>query len=197
MREETASIEGLPLLAPSSAGWAEAASVDIDALLIDHAHCEMKAAATGFRLLGSYPERVELVEAMLNLVREEMRHFERVRALILDRGLSLGKALPDRYVKRLIAAVGGGKLADKLIICAFVEARSCERFRLLAGLGDQLPDGLAAFYAELATAEARHHEVFLDLAALYAEGPIAERVREVGAAEAALIRALPAASAIH
>lgn len=196
----THSIEGLPLLVATPASWAQVAAEDIDALLADHAHCEMKAAATGFRLLGSYPDRDALVDAMSALVREELRHFERVRALLLDRGLKLGKPRPDRYVKRLLSeshrgATPGLQLIEKLIVCAFVEARSCERFRVLART--ELPDNLAEFYAELALAEDRHHETFLDLARLYAEEDIEERIERVSKIEAEIIQSLPPLSAIH
>lgn len=194
------SIEGLPLLVPTPDSWAKTAIQDIDELLADHAHCEMKAAATGFRLLGSYPDRDALVEAMSSLVREEMRHFERVRELLIERGLKLGKPRPDRYVKRLLSESHRGsnpglQLIEKLIVCAFVEARSCERFRVLARAN--LPDGLAEFYAELALAEDRHHETFLELARLYAEDDIEPRIARVSEIEATIIQSLPALSAIH
>ncbi|MDF1663002.1 MAG: tRNA-(ms[2]io[6]A)-hydroxylase [Planctomycetota bacterium] len=194
------SIEGLPLLVATPDSWAEAAIEDIGELLADHAHCEMKAAATGFRLLGSYPDRDDLVEAMASLVREEMRHFERVRELLLERGLKLGKPRPDRYVKRLLSESHRGsnpglQLIEKLIVCAFVEARSCERFRVLARA--KLPESLAQFYAELALAEDRHHETFLDLARLYSEDDIEERIARVSKIEADIIQSLPPLSAIH
>ena len=199
-----ASTAGLPLAQPSPEGWAASAARDIDALLIDHAHCEMKAAATGFRLLGSYPERADLVDAMLALVREEMRHFERVKAMIDARGLRFGKARPDRYVKALLAAFNGSSmtgeaLIDRLIVCAFVEARSCERFRLLAK-EPTVPQELRDFYAELACAEARHHETFIELArdaTTESAEAFAARIHAIAEAEAGIIAALPAESAIH
>lgn len=197
-------IEGLPLLTPSPENWAEEAVKDIDELLADHAHCEMKAAATGFRLVGSYPERGELVDAMLILIREEMRHFERVRERLEARGGKLGKSRPDRYVGRLRkdshrGASPGQNLVDKLILCAFVEARSCERFRLLALEQQRLPGDLADFYKELALAEARHHETFLNLAQLYSEVPgrYEQRLRDIAEVESKIIASLPALSAIH
>jgi tRNA 2-(methylsulfanyl)-N6-isopentenyladenosine37 hydroxylase len=194
------STAGLPLAVATPGSWAEAATRDFNALLRDHAHCEMKAAATGFRLLGSYPDRDELVEAMSSLVREEMRHFERVRAFLLERGVRLGKARPDRYVNRLRRETHKGsspgiQLIEKLIMCAFVEARSCERFRVLARA--DLPGDLLEFYSELALAEDRHHETFLELARLYSEAPIDDRIKEVSLIEAAIIESLPAQSAIH
>jgi tRNA 2-(methylsulfanyl)-N6-isopentenyladenosine37 hydroxylase len=195
------SIEGLPLKSATPDDWAKVAASDLLSLLQDHAHCEMKAAATGFRLLGSYPDRDALVDAMSALVREEMRHFERVRDMLIERGGRLGKSRPDRYVKRLRTATHKGanpgiQLIDKLIICAFVEARSCERFRVLAR-AESLPKDLREFYVELALAEDRHHETFLDLARLYSDSPLNQRIEEVSVLESEIINSLPHLCAIH
>ena len=189
------SIEGLPLAAPSPSGWVDAACSDLDALLIDHAYCELKAASTALSLVVRFGSRPALVEAMADLAREEMKHFDRVHELIRARGLALTPIRGDRYVKQLIA-LGDASLQDSLIRSAFIEARSCERFRLLADA--PVPADLREFYAELARAEARHHELFLDLASAEAgEGQVRKRVTEFARREAEIVAGLPLEARIH
>lgn len=194
-------LEGLPLDAPTPAGWVAIATSDIDALLADHAHCELKAASTAMSLAGRFADRTALVDDMAALAHEEMRHFERVHALVRERGRTLPKVGSDRYVKRLKALrlpkrPGTSALLDALVLCGFVEARSCERFRLLA-LGP-LPEPLRVFYAELASAESRHHEIFFRHGEAEAGEEIARaRIREVAALEAVIIRELSLEPRIH
>lgn len=188
-------IEGLPLAAPSPAGWVEAACADLDALLVDHAYCELKAASTALSLVVRFAERPALTEAMADLAREEMKHFDRVHALVRSRGRTLTRIQGDRYVKRL-RALCDASLLDSLVQSAFIEARSCERFRLLAEA--PLPDDLRAFYGELARAEERHHELFLGLAAEeLGEDRVRARVAELGPREAEIIAELPLEPRIH
>jgi tRNA 2-(methylsulfanyl)-N6-isopentenyladenosine37 hydroxylase len=197
------SIAGLPLLAPTSPAWIAAATGDLTALLIDHAHCELKAAANAMALAGRHAERTALVRDLTALAREELRHFDQAHARVRARGAALTPPQPDLYVKRLQGFVRGeGKdtrtaacFAD-LVICGFIEARSCERFRLLAG-ADSLPAALRDFYAELAQAEARHHELFFGHA-LEAGGPTAEaRIHKTAAVEAEIVVGLPLGPRIH
>jgi tRNA 2-(methylsulfanyl)-N6-isopentenyladenosine37 hydroxylase len=196
-------LQGLPLAAPSPAGWAEAATRDIDALLADHAHCELKAASTALSLAGRFGEHSRLVEDLTALAHEELRHFQRVHDLLRERGKALPKVGPDRYVQMIKSSPpprrpGTSALVDALIVCGFVEARSCERFRLLARLGSALPDPLPAFYAELSTAEARHHELFFGHALRAADPEVVRaRIREFAAIEADIVRSLPAGPHIH
>lgn len=188
-------ISGLPLAAPSPPGWVQAACSDLGGLLVDHAYCELKAASTALSLVVRFGGRPAVVEAMADLAREEMKHFDRVHALVRERGGTLTPIRGDRYVKRLIA-LGDASLLDSLVRSAFIEARSCERFRLLAEA--PLPAPLREFYAELARAEGRHHELFLKLAADEAgEDRVRARVAEVAPREAAIVAELPLEARIH
>jgi tRNA-(ms[2]io[6]A)-hydroxylase len=197
-------IAGLPLAAPSPAGWVRAATGDLIALLIDHAHCELKAAANAMALAGRHPDRSALVKDLTALAREELRHFEQAHAQVRARGHALTRPQTDHYVKELQGWVrragsraASAALLDELLVCGFIEARSCERFRLLAA-ALQLPADLQTFYGELAAAEARHHEIFFHHATELA-GPAATgaRIAEVAAAEAAIVARLPAGPRIH
>jgi len=195
------SLEGLPLLAATGPAWAEAVARDVDHVLADHAHCELKAASTALSLVGRYSDDDLLAQDMLALAREEMRHFASVRERLLERGARLPPVGPDRYVKELRRRAQRGLRPgevglDALLICAFVEARSCERFRILAAA---LPDpGLRAFYSELASAEARHHELFTGHAARRAGSEATSaRTKEIAAIEAELVSSLPIAPRIH
>lgn len=200
-------LEGLPLIRPSPPGWLAAATGDLDALLADHAHCELKAAATALALAGRYPERTDLVSDMTALAREEIRHFERVHALIRRRGRVLPRIRGDRYVRELKRHVSPGpldltrgRLLDELVVAAFIEARSCERFRLLASAlkGDGSRSELAELYRDLATAQARHHELFLRHAAAEAGAEAADRrTREIAALEARVVAELKPEARIH
>ena len=188
-------IEGLPLAGASPPGWVEAACSDLDALLVDHAYCELKAASTALSLVVRFGGRPAVAEAMADLAREEMKHFDRVHELLRERGKTLTPIRGDRYVKQLIA-LGDASLMDSLVRSAFIEARSCERFRLLAEA--PLPADLRDFYAELARAEDRHHELFLELAsAEVGEERVRSRVAELAPREAEIIRELPLEPRIH
>jgi len=189
------SISGLPLAEASPPGWAEAACADLDALLADHAYCELKAASTALSLIVRFAERPGLADAMTDLAREEMKHFDRVHALVKERGRSLPAIHGDAYAKRL-RELGGPSLLDALVAGAFIEARSCERFRLLADA--PVPEPLKDFYHELAVAEERHHELFLSLAAEeVGEDRVRRRVAEVAPREARIVRELPLGPRIH
>ncbi len=188
-------LEGLPLLLGTPRAWCRAALENLDALLVDHAHCEEKAASQALALIGRFPAHPGLARGMIALAHEEMRHFRQVLDRIEARGGVLTRPLPDTYVHDLrqwgFRHRGGiGPLGDLLLVSAFVEARSCERFRLLArSLAD--PDReLSLFYARLADAEARHWELFRDLA-YGAEAPAAvdRRLASMAEAEAAIVAA--------
>ena len=194
-------LEGLPLSAPTSPRWIEVAGADLDALLIDHAHCELKAAANAMSMAGRYADETELVGDLTVLAREELRHFALVHAQVRARGLRLTRPGPDRYVRRLARQIRHGVprpigLLDQLLVCGFVEARSCERFRLLARA--PLAGDLRAFYRELAGAESRHFELFFRHAAAVAGREVTDaRVRELKELEAALVRELPIEPRMH
>jgi tRNA-(ms[2]io[6]A)-hydroxylase len=201
---DTTAIAGLPLAIPSPPDWITAATGDLGALLTDHAHCELKAASNAMALAGRHPERTALVQDLTALAREELRHFDQAHAQLRARGLALTRPQPDRYVNELHDFVRRarspgalGPLLDELVLCGFIEARSCERFRLLASAA-QLPPDLRTFYTELAAAEARHHELFFRHATQIA-GPAvaAARIAEVAAAEAEIVARLPFGPRIH
>jgi tRNA-(ms[2]io[6]A)-hydroxylase len=200
-------LEGLPLRYATPAAWGTVATSDLDALLIDHAWCEYKAATAGLGMIARFPEHPALVLPMLALAKEEMAHFRQCIDRVRDRGRELGVPAGDRYVRALRARCsaegrGLGGLGDSLIVNAFVEARSCERFRLLARAlaGRTGPDGeLGEFYAVLAEAEARHWETFRDLAIelLGDEKRVLRRIGEVAAMEAEIVTGLPHAPRMH
>jgi len=194
-------LAGLPLTQATAPSWITVATADVDALLIDHAHCELKAAANARAMAGRYAERTALVHDLTALAREELRHFDQVHSLVRERGRTLTRPEPDHYVKRLEERTRRGgaaaaALLDQLLRCGFIEARSCERFRLLAGAA--LPPPLGDFYAELALAEARHHILFFDHARRAAGEQVADtRIAEIAAVEAEIVRTQPLASRIH
>jgi tRNA-(ms[2]io[6]A)-hydroxylase len=150
--------------------WVNIAEKSIHEILMDHAYCEQKAASTGISLIVMYPDRKRLVEEITPLVAEEWTHFRMVLKKLEERGLSLGERRNDEYVHELqkIIHKGGSKetqMMERLLIAGLIEARSCERFRLLS-LHIQ-DDDLKQFYHELMVSEAGHYRLFLDLACEY------------------------------
>lgn len=157
--------------APTPTGWAVAAAGALPELLVDHANCEKKAAATALALMTRYADRPTLAAKMSRLAREELRHFEQVQKILVARGLARRRVGASRYAAGLRAAVARSepaRLVDLLLVGAFIEARSCERFALLAPL---LEPPLRAFYEGLLASEARHFEEYLRLADRY-RGPL-------------------------
>lgn len=151
--------------------WVNIAEKSIDEILTDHAYCEQKAASTCISLIIQFPDRKELVEEITPIVAEEWGHFRKVLKELKSRGYDFGRNRTDNYVTELMKFQRkGGKeedrLMDKLLISAMIEARSCERFRLLS-LHISDPD-LKQFYHEFMVSEAGHYRTFLDLAKLYA-----------------------------
>ncbi|MBK7398048.1 MAG: tRNA-(ms[2]io[6]A)-hydroxylase [Myxococcales bacterium] len=172
----------LGLASPTDDAWVEAALADIPRLLSDHAHCEMKAATNALSLAVRYCDRPALVQALAAIAEEETSHFRRVHAMLVERGLPLGTPPVDPYAAELrrSAEVGRGPsaLVDRLLVAALIEARSCERFRLLA---DRCTDPEPrALWRELLASEAGHYRTFLDLAIAEGErdGATADEVRE-------------------
>lgn len=162
----------LGLKLPSDPRWVNIAEKNLNEILSDHAFCEQKAASTAISLIVSFPEYTELVQEMISLVEEEMSHFKMVHDLILERGYSLGRDRKDKYVSKLLRFFpkGGSRntqLVHRLLLAALIEARSCERFRLLS---EKLEDKkLANFYKKLMISEANHYTLFLSLARKYGE----------------------------
>ena len=157
----------LGLKLPTDPRWATAAQHHLEDLLTDHAYCEQKAASTAISLLITYPEQTELVREMAALAREEMSHFELVHQLIVKRGFVLGRERKDEYVAALQQYFPKTKdrnlrLIHRLLVAALIEARSCERFRVIS---ETLQDEeLARFYRGLMASEAGHYTLFLRLA---------------------------------
>jgi tRNA 2-(methylsulfanyl)-N6-isopentenyladenosine37 hydroxylase len=182
----------LGLQLPSDPRWVNIAQMNIDEILIDHAYCEQKAASSGISLIVQYPERKELVECMVPLVAEEWSHFERVMEQLNKRGVALGKKRKDHYVIKLneVLKTGGSRdqqLVEKLLINALIEARSCERFKILSQEIED--DELKKFYYELMISEAGHYKSFISLAKMYMpEDYVTQRWSEFLKAEAEIIR---------
>ena len=177
------------LACPTPARWVEGALAQLPLLLQDHANCEKKAAGTAMNLLFRYNDKPELQTLLAQLAREELLHYEQVMEIMQARGIGYRPVSAGRYVEglRRHARHGEpGRQVDILVIGAFVEARSCERF---AALAPHLDDGLKRFYTFLLRSEARHFEYYLELAGRYSPEPIAARVALFRAAERELIEA--------
>jgi len=160
----------LHLQLPTDPRWVDLATISLEEILTDHAYCEQKAATSCISLIQTYPERVKLVEELSPIVTEEWGHFRQVLQEINKRGLKLGKQRKDIYVNHLLDfQVKGGsaenRLMDKLLFCALIEARSCERFkRLSEGLDDAY---MRTFYRKFMESEAGHYTLFITLAETY------------------------------
>ena len=189
----------LNLHAPTSPRWLAQIADHLDELLIDHAHCEKKAAGVAMNLLFAYVDQTELVRAMSGIVQEELSHFHLVLDLLERRGIRFRKIPPSRYGQRLHALANKlepMRAVDRLLIAALIEARSCERFALLR---DHLADTeLAAFFGSLFESEARHHSTYLRLAKLFApEETVTHRLRELAVEEARVIEEGDALPRVH
>jgi tRNA-(ms[2]io[6]A)-hydroxylase len=167
--------------------WVEAALENQQILLIDHANCEKKAAATAMNLMYRYVDRAQLLQKMSQLAREELLHFEQVVKIMEEKGVKYEHIGASRYASSLrqgIRTHEPARLVDTLIVGAFVEARSCERF---AKLAPKLDADLQNFYLSLLRSEARHFEDYLYLATLYADEDVSKRVVFFAEREAELI----------
>jgi len=179
-----------PLLVATPPEWVEMACNRWRELLVDHANCEKKAASTALSLLFTYPEDVTLTSQLSRLAREELRHFEQVQRLMVALDVSFMRLSPSRYadgLRRAVRLEEPGRRIDLLICSALIEARSCERFRVLA---PRLPEPLSGFYRTLSESEARHYRLYLELAetAARASGEaLAPRVERLVQLEAELI----------
>lgn len=160
----------LGLKLPTDPRWVDIAAISLEDILTDHAFCEQKAATQFISLIQRYPHKTELVESLAPVVTEEWGHFRMVLAEMKKRNMTLGKQRKDEYVNQLLHhepknISGEDRLLHKLIICALIEARSCERFRLLSmHLEDE---SLRNFYYKFMVSEAGHYRMFLDLAKVY------------------------------
>ncbi|CAM5179444.1 tRNA-(Ms[2]io[6]A)-hydroxylase OS=Castellaniella defragrans OX=75697 GN=HNR28_001841 PE=4 SV=1 [Castellaniella defragrans] len=186
----------LPCRTPSA--WVRAALRRQDVLLLDHRHCELKAAATAMSLIARYGDRVDLCLALSRLAREELVHHEQVLKLIRARGIAPRPLSPSRYAAGLRALVRThepARLVDLLVVGAFIEARSCERF---AALVPHLDETLAAFYAGLLQSEGRHFQGYLRFARQFGQvDDVARSIARVREAERVLIESPDAEFRFH
>jgi tRNA-(ms[2]io[6]A)-hydroxylase len=192
----------LKLQLPTDPLWVKnVVESNIEELLTDHAYCEQKAATNAITLIVQNPNLSDVVQEMIALAQEEMEHFKRVHAILLQRGFTLGKERKDNYVNELrkFIIVGGGReaqLIDRLLFSAMIEARSCERFKVLS---ENINDtALAEFYYELMVSEATHYAMFIRLAKKHAvEIDVEKRWKEFLDFEAQVIQNYGKGETIH
>jgi tRNA 2-(methylsulfanyl)-N6-isopentenyladenosine37 hydroxylase len=192
--KELYTVRMLGLQLPTDPRWVDLAEKDLEEILTDHAYCEQKAATFCISLIQQYPDKIEMVRALAPIVTEEWGHFRMVLAEMEKRGLTLGRQRKDEYVNELLKfqKKGGNRedsLLEKLLTCALIEARSCERFRLLSlHIGD---NRLQEFYHKFMVSEAGHYRLFIDLAKLYNnEEKVKTRWKEYLAREAEIMEQL-------
>lgn len=176
----------LHLAADTPEAWVHAVNADVDTLLLDHAHCEKKAASTAMNLIFRYGDKPELLRALTAIAKEELEHFELLMDVLERRGKTVERLSPSPYAGRLLTAARKTepeRLVDTLLCCALIEARSCERMkRLSEGLDD--PD-LRELYRGLLASEARHFQVYVDLARkLVPTEDVTTRLKELAVHEA-------------
>ena len=180
----------LNLATDTGPAWLESALGALEEVILDHAHCEKKAAGSAVQLLFRYPQHRFLMEPLSRMAREELAHFEEVLRLMETRGIAFERQRPSRYAGRLHRAIRGGEphqLLDTLLCSALIEARSCERFQLLAGAVNAAE--LASLYRGLLAAESRHHGMFIELARqLASESELRDRLAELAGIEAEILK---------
>lgn len=179
----------LNLLSSSQDRWLAQVRQNLDQVLIDHAHCEKKAAGTAMNLIFHYVENEELCREMTAIVSEELEHFHMVLAVLKSRGIKFRRLTPSSYgsqLHELIRKHEPQRAIDRLLVAGLIEARSCERFGILR---DHLPDAeLASFYGGLFESEARHHATYVRLARMYGEADeVSTRLAELSQAETKII----------
>ncbi len=191
----------LGLKLPTDPRWVNIVEKNIEEILTDHAFCEQKATSTAISLIVSFPEYTELVQEMTALVKEEMSHFKMVHDIIIKRGWILGRNRKDDYVLQLIKFFpkGGSRtthLVHRLLYAALIEARSCERFRLLS---EELKDKeLAQFYKSLMVSEANHYTMFLGFARQYGDRKeVDKKWEELLVFEAEIMKGLGTSETVH
>lgn len=191
----------LGLKLPTDPRWVNIVEKNIEDILTDHAYCEQKAASTAISLIVSFPEYSELVNEMISLVKEEISHFKMVHDKISENGWTLGRDRKDDYVIQLLTFFpkGGSRttqLVHRLLYAALIEARSCERFRLLS---EELQDKeLAEFYRKLMVSEANHYTMFLGYARKYGNRKeVDEKWQNLLDFEADIMKNLSTSKTIH
>ena len=181
----------LSLQSATAERWFAQVDNHLDQILIDHAHCEKKAAGTAMNLIFAYVDREELTREMVTIVNEELEHFEMVLDLLKRRNISFCRLKPSNYGRQLndlVRKLEPQRAIDRLLIAGLIEARSCERFDLLRKHLETSDTELAEFYGSLFESEARHHSTYVRLAKLFGtETVVHERLEELSALEAEII----------
>lgn len=181
----------LNLASTSKTRWLEQVDQSLEDVLIDHAHCEHKAAATAMSLMGSYIDNQELCEEMTRIVEEELEHFHMVLKLLASRSITFVRQQPGHYgkaLKQLVRPNEPERAVDRLLVAGLIEARSCERFSLLAEHIQERDEELAEFYSSLFESEARHHTTYVKLAKQFATSDdVHARLKELAKLEAEII----------
>lgn len=198
----------LCLTQPTDPRWADVALANLSLLLQDHAHCEMKAASNALSLAARFPEYADVARELALIAEEELRHFRAVLDELTRRGLTLGKPETDVYAAELRKLTRVGRygapedpLVDRLLVAAIIEARSCERFKLITEALRVRQDepALLAFYEDLFASEARHYRTFVDLAESVKrdEAVVRQRLEGMARAEGELVRRLGIGPTMH
>ncbi len=179
--------------------WTECVLADFNKFLLDHAAAEKKASSMAMTMVAHYPDRTELVRAMVDLALEELTHFRAVVKLLMERNLIMGADEKDPYVNAVRKLMRQGRdayLLDRLLIAGIIEARGAERFGLVAAALED--ESLKRFYVSITRSEQNHHQLFIDLAKLYfPEDTIAPRLEELLESEADIVANLPIRAALH
>jgi tRNA-(ms[2]io[6]A)-hydroxylase len=190
----------LCLQSESNPEWVKVASRHLENILIDHAHCEKKAAANGMSMIARYPDKDKLVREMIALIMEETEHFKFIFEELQKRGISLTRDKGDYYAQQLTQHIRKNepeRFLDFLLVDALIEARSCERFSLLSKCEDIAPD-LRELYHSLLASEAGHYRTFTDIAREYFPADeVKKRLNELAAIEADIVRNLPNEPTMH
>jgi tRNA 2-(methylsulfanyl)-N6-isopentenyladenosine37 hydroxylase len=189
----------LNLASSTDPDWVRRVAADVPTLLLDHAHCEKKAASTAINLIFRYQRRPELVRPLTTLAREELEHFDQMLDILEARDIPFEVLDPSPYAGRLFKAVRHGepdRLLDTLLVLSLIEARSCERMKLLS---EHLDDPeLRALYKGLLASEARHHHGYVELATrFFGREQARARLRELAEHEAAVLAEAPDEVRMH
>jgi tRNA-(ms[2]io[6]A)-hydroxylase len=186
---------------PTDPRWATIAKSNLEEVLSDHAWCEQKAVSNAITLITLLPEYTDIVTELCKIAQEEMQHFEQVHEIIKSKGWILGRERKDNYVNQLSKFIKKGEnrqffIVDRMLFAAMIEARSCERFKVLT---ETIEDAfLANFYKELMISEANHYTIFLNFAHQLGEGmDVKNRWEEWLAFEAEIIKSYGTTEAIH
>ena len=188
----------LPLKSETGSEWVDTVLANFNAFLQDHAQCERKAMATAMSLVSRYPSKEALVEPMICLAKEELAHFHEVYRLMKKNGLDLSTKTQDRYVKSLLTQVRNSEseyFLDRLLVCGLIEARSAERFSILAGELNEEP--WKSFYRGLAQSEKGHWRVFYRIANHYFPSEASGRLEQLAVYESECVSKMPALACVH